>query len=924
MAGVANAKIIIETEVSRAVRGLGQTEKGLKDNAVAAKVAAQALRQMNVAATQARGIQRVTSQVRQASVAFGQLATSHQRVAFLANPSAQAAAFGTMVTGMNTMGRSAAANAIKVTTLSKAVAFMNTNVGKLGLALGGAAVVGGIARFGTSSVKAFADVENAMAPVLTLAEFTTEQIEAMEKSTEGLRREFGVTAQAISESRFDVISSGFEEVNEQTRILTASIKLAKTANASFTTSTETLTSVLAAFNFDASQTEVVMDKLKAGGDIAKGTFEALGPAIAVVAPAAVETGKSLDEVIASLSALTLAGIKEDQAARLLSSSFIQLIKPETLRRIKEAGLNLDFDKIKTLELIDVIKALPTEKADELFEILGRQEAFRGISVLARDLDGLKEKIEEVGDSTGLVAREMAEAMSNPQVKLDKLAQTWLLMKENVGEAVIGSGEQLGVLEDIIDGIGAAVIFVVRTFEFFGKALATSFALLLGDTETATEGIKELFNVLGVDIEEIWENTVARVSTIISVLGRAVGLVKEGEWEAAGKLAATAFAEGQMQGPQLPTLVPTVGLVGPTRPTAPPETVEALTEPQRQANIRLLQLRGQDLAAFKANLDIELEAAREQGVARTTLARIRSLEIAKFSKDAADKERADAAQLALDVATFEGDRAEVFRIGLNNKVEALRKAGADELAIANGVQLSQTEFELSEIRRREAAEEAARQLRKEKFLEDSNFMQEALVNFVERFQSARDVLVAGATDMLNAFSGGLANAITGVFDALGKGEKIDFKKLLAGMLKSIGTAAIATGTFAILAGTIATIAPGIGAAAGIAPGTGPAVAAAGVALVAFGGGLVAAAGALSKGGSKTSGAPGGQQAAQGGGFAQNIGQGARGRAPAGGNITFNIQGILSDADLNDTLENKIMPKMEEITGRGASKFVINEG
>lgn len=896
MAAVANTKIILTSDSAGAQKSFRTTNKILKLTEREAKQAGLALRRMNVTASQTQGVQK-------AAIAFDRLAASHARVAFLSNPAAQAAAFGTMVKGMNNMGRSAAAATVKVTSLQKAMVVLNSTVGKLGLAFGGAALLGGVVRFGTSSVRAFAEAEAAMGPVLTLAEFTTEQIHEMEESTIQLRRAFGATAREVESARFDVISSGFKEVNNQTKIIEASFKLAKTATADFSETTKILTQTMAALKLPVSETAVVMDQLKAIADNSKNTLAELGPAIATAAPAAKAIGKSLVELGAGLDVLTLSGIDAAEAGTLLSSSFIQLIKPETLKRIKEAGLNLDFAKLQTMDLVDVIQTLPIDQADKLFEILGRAQAFRGVSTLANNMDLLKEKLDAVANSAGLVERELAEAMDKTQVKLDRLGASWDIFKEKIGKAFVGQSQ-------MFDSMATAIDFIADKFLVFTNLWAAFADLLTFDIVGA------ILNV-GEAIAEAFQ---------IEKLGEIIGAIREGEWKEAGKLAAGLFEKGVDENTSddpirfdLSRFRPEGTLPGIATPLDPVK----LTDAQREANIRLLELRGKDLAAFKANLDNELRLAKDAGAEQTTLSKIRSLEIARFRKEAADKERADTQQLQIELAGFEGNRLLAFTLALNKKSNALREAGADELRVANAVQQAQTDFAISELERRKAEEERMREERKQAFLDEANFMQEALVNFIERFQTARDVLVAGATEMLNAFGGALAGAITQVFEALGRGEKINFKKLVGGILTSIGTAAIATGTFAILAGAIATIAPGIGAAAGIAPGTGPAVAAAGAALVAFGGGLVATGAALSKSGGAAAGAGGGQGAAQTSGFGQNVGEGARGQRP-GGNITFNITGILSDSDLADTLENEIMPKMEEITGRGASRFVLNEG
>jgi len=219
---------VIAGRTSGAVGGLRSSTTSLQ---LSLKSAAAALTRMNIAAAQTTGLTKM-------SAAFSSLALSHQKVAFLANPRAQAAAFGqlsgsmgrmaTQAAGlrafvpiantMQLMGVNAARAAPKVTTLTSATNLLNSGLGKTIISLTAFASVAAGIQFVSRAIKAFAEAEGAFRPVLTLAKFSQKEIEGMRESTEHLRREFGLTAKAVGGARFDVISSGFKDIAAQDEI----------------------------------------------------------------------------------------------------------------------------------------------------------------------------------------------------------------------------------------------------------------------------------------------------------------------------------------------------------------------------------------------------------------------------------------------------------------------------------------------------------------------------------------------------------------------------------------------------------------------------------------------------------------------------------------------------------------------------------
>ncbi len=269
------------------------------------------------------------------------------------------------------------------------------------------------------------------------------------------------------------------------------------------------------------------------------------------------------------------------------------------------------------------------------------------------------------------------------------------------------------------------------------------------------------------------------------------------------------------------------------------------------------------------------------------------------------------QLQIDLAVLREQASLAFTLDLNQRAAELMAAGVEEVQIAAFVQESQTAFASEQMEARKQAEIVAAEERKQRILTEGSIIQASLLGIADRFESTREALIEGASAMMDAFSSGLSNAISSVFESFGRGEKINAKKIFGGLLSAIGQAAIAQGTFAILAGAAQTLLGSPG---------GPALIAAGTALVAFGGATAATGAALSKGGGAGAGATSGAGTQGFGGGAAAFGDN-QGLARQGGpSITLTVNALdPAQVDWDDLAENEIGPALEGVVDRGGSQL-----
>ena len=270
----------------------------------------------------------------------------------------------------------------------------------------------------------------------------------------------------LADSLFDVVSAGVPAA-ESIEFLGAAANLATAGVTTTSIAVDGMTSVIKAFGFAASDATMISDKFFAAQQKGKTTIAELSSSIGQVAPLAAGLGVSFDELISTMSALTLSGIKTTHAANGLRAAYSNLIKPsEKAKKTADLlGIAFDANAVKTKKgfinvLKDVIEKTGGSK-DALGRLFGSVEAVNVVlAASANEFRAFDEVLGATIDSTGKTAIATKELTNT-------LGAQWTIIKNNA----------LAITKILLGWLIPATRLVLQAFNFMFDGIHTRIKML---------------------------------------------------------------------------------------------------------------------------------------------------------------------------------------------------------------------------------------------------------------------------------------------------------------------------------------------------------------------------------------------------------------------------------------------------------------
>lgn len=258
--------------------------------------------------------------------------------------------------------------------------------GVIGLALGGAAVVGGI----KNSIGAAAELETKFREVVTLFGETGPAADKSFKQVRGqvrqLSNQFGIAQETLVGGLYQAISAGVPRENAFEFMQVAS-KAAVGGVTDVETAVDGITTIINAFGLEAEDAQRVSDAMFTAVKGGKTNFEELSGALFNVAPAAAAANVSMEEVNAAIATLTAGGTPTSVATTQIRAALDGLQKPsEDLDKIFQqlgydnAQLAIESEGLSFA--LDAVKEASNGNNGELQKLLGSSEAVAAANVLA--------------------------------------------------------------------------------------------------------------------------------------------------------------------------------------------------------------------------------------------------------------------------------------------------------------------------------------------------------------------------------------------------------------------------------------------------------------------------------------------------------------------------------------------------------------
>lgn len=310
------------------------------------------------------------------------------------------------------------------------------------LALGAAAAVGigGLAAMMSASVGAARDFGQAMAEVSTVAGDTS-KMDALTQSVRALAKEYGQAPAAQAKALYEIISAGISDTARATETLDAANRLALGGITEVETAADGLTTVLNAYGAAAGSATEVSDRLFVAALAGKTTIGELSASIGNAAPIAAQTGVSLDELLASVAALTLGGVKTSTAVDGIRATIAAIIKPSQEATEMAAALGLQFDAaaLKSQGLaafLDNVATATGGSADKLAVLFGGVEALAPVMALTgNQADAFAATLDSMANSAGVTDEAVSKMADTAQFQFARL-------KAVVGESLLSIGESI--------------------------------------------------------------------------------------------------------------------------------------------------------------------------------------------------------------------------------------------------------------------------------------------------------------------------------------------------------------------------------------------------------------------------------------------------------------------------------------------------
>lgn len=333
-----------------------------------------------------------------------------------------------------------------------------------------------------------------IAEISTLTDEASLSYGALADQVLALNATYGGGTAKQAKALYDGISAGAANAAEAGSLLDASNKLAVAGVTEVNVALDGLTSSLNAYGVSFSQANTFSDAMFTAVKKGKTTIGELSGVIGRVAPTASALGISFDDLNASIAAVTLKGLKTEEAATGLKAAFANIIAPtaNAEKEAKRLGVTFDAATLRAKgfpAFLEQITSSADFNADSLQQLFSSTEALNAVLALTANgssaFNGALDAMRGKTGATSAAFEKMSATLAFQQKRFDGLIEN--------AKVVIGSAlEPLVAL--IVRGANAlldrfnAMNPVVRDFVVRAFAAASAVLAVLGAVMAAKAGV----------------------------------------------------------------------------------------------------------------------------------------------------------------------------------------------------------------------------------------------------------------------------------------------------------------------------------------------------------------------------------------------------------------------------------------------------
>lgn len=187
----------------------------------------------------------------------------------------------------------------------------------------------------------------------------TEQVKAFANESQNLALQFGSKLTDQTKAFYEVLSTGITDTREATELLTAANKLAIGGNSNLGTAISGLTNIVKGYGDKVKDVNEVSDTLFTASLAGKISIEELSEGLGRIIPLADALDVGLEEVTASIAALTLTGVSARESITSVRAVLAAVVKPssEAADEAERLGLNFSAAAIKSKGMLAFLEDL---------------------------------------------------------------------------------------------------------------------------------------------------------------------------------------------------------------------------------------------------------------------------------------------------------------------------------------------------------------------------------------------------------------------------------------------------------------------------------------------------------------------------------------------------------------------------------------
>ncbi len=358
---------------------------------------------------QQKRLKRIAEEYRKVSASEGENSAAAQKLASDYNYAA--AALQRTENQINDLGGSVENGTARFTRFGTALRSLNINAESVGGALERmgdkvAKVTAGLAAAaGTTAIKSWMNLEDEVANISTIADYSKISVDQLTDGIISASNETGVVATDIASATYQAISAAVDTA-DATDLVTRAAKAAKAGVSDVTTVINGSTSIINGWKLQGEDANRVFDKLLKTQQLGKTSIGELSQTIGQVAGLAPQLNVSIDEVLATVGALTQSGYQTSSVMSGLKGVLSAILKPTSEAQEQAKALGLEFNstalqaKGLTGFLADVQEKTKGD-ADALAKLFGSVEGLSAVMALGgNSADAYNNILEALGNSAG--------------------------------------------------------------------------------------------------------------------------------------------------------------------------------------------------------------------------------------------------------------------------------------------------------------------------------------------------------------------------------------------------------------------------------------------------------------------------------------------------------------------------------------------